>query len=308
MNDAELRPSDFDEFIGQARLKETLITHCRSACERKKPLEHILLTGPPGSGKSSLGILIANQTGDEFYSVIMPIKPRVMAAVMRNFHGILFCDEIHRCSNREQEMLLSVLEDGYLQLDTGKRIENGWLTIVAATTDPQKLLPALTERFPIRPFFEEYTPENLADIGSRMADVLSVPLDETILQGLGQAAGGVPRNMRTLVLAARDLWVVQDTMPTLDEILAFRGVTLDGLTREHQQYLKVLGDLSGRAGLSTLSSVLRLHPNHIQELERLLLSRQYVTISERGRELSYEGIVIVDADKLTKPYRRKPPS
>jgi Holliday junction DNA helicase RuvB len=288
LDDDPFRPDNWSAYVGQEQLKSTLKLHCDASLKRIEPLNHVFLGAPPGVGKTTLAHLIAEQMGDPIVSLTMPVRKMAIFRVVREHVGVLFLDELHRSSKRDLEDLLTLLEDGYIQLENGGKVHNKWLTVVAATTEPQLIIPTVLERFQIRPHFEDYSDVELVEIVRGMAERIGVDLSDDIVEGLGVASGGVPRQARNLVATARDLVTVNGTV-TLSEILEMKQLTSEGLTRDHVNYLNLLYSQDGRAGISTLSNILRLHPNAVSNLERLLIMREYIVLTPKGRELSVEG-------------------
>lgn len=285
-----LRATDWSEFVGQDHLKERLDVHIRAAVLNESPLSHVLLSGPPGFGKTTLSSIIAHQLKDPFLSLTMPVKPVVLASMLRQFEGgVLFLDEVHRATKSQQEDLLNLLEDGFLQCANGRRVHVKWLTVIAATTEPEKVIPALFDRFPIRPQFDPYTPVEMACIVGLMATKIGLDLEDDVIDGLASAAGGVPRNARQLVLAARDLSLVERRSVETSDVLSLCRVDPNGLTQAHTDYLNIVRSLGGQAGLDLISTMLRLHPSVIRDLERLLVARDLLMYGDRGRELTELG-------------------
>ncbi len=286
-----LRATEWNEFFGQQALKDRLQIHINAALAGNRMLDHILLIAPPGAGKSSIAGIIAKRIGDAFRSFTMPVKPEVLAGLITEWQDnklILLLDEVHRAPKALQEDLLNVLENKYFQTARGRRIECPNLTIIGATTEPEKIIPPLWDRFPIKPEWTEYSGDEMALIIIGMADKVDIEMSIELAFELGQAAAGIPRQARQLVLAARDL--EQNRLEiSAQSIVNLCGISLDGLTSNHRKYLNTLKDLGGQAGMDTLSSMLRLHPSVIQDLERLLVSRRLVDLSGRGRELTGAG-------------------
>lgn len=290
--DDPLRARSWDQFIGQADMRRRLNTHIQAALAERRMLPHVLLAGPPGFGKTTLAQIIGSDLGDRLQFVTMPID---LGPVLRQWQpgGILFLDEIHRATKAQQEDLLPLLEPGsgteaYIQLKTGGRLSVPHITVIGATTEADKIIPPLYDRFTIKPSFVDYSDEEMGQIVIGMADRMGLDIPDSLAIALGQATGGTPRNAKQLVFAARDL-ACSGEPATLGNILALSGREADGLTVEHLKYLDLLAQQDGRAALPTMSALLRLHPSTVRELERLLLTRGLVQYSPQGRTLTSLG-------------------
>lgn len=290
MSQDPLRATDWSDFIGQTHMKERLDVHISAAIQKVQPLPHVLLAGPPGFGKTTLAGIVAKKLDDPFASLTMPMKPAALASFLRQFSGgVLLLDEIHRCSKNQQEDLLDLLLEGYLSMNNGRRIYVKWLTIIAATTEPEKVTPALFDRFRIRPEFDAYEPDEMTEIVYRMAEKIGLRVHDDVISGIAAAAGGVPRNAGNLVQDANDLFLATGKDVTIEDVLRLSRVDPAGFTRTHLDYLAILRTLGGQAGLELVSTMLRRHPSIIREAERLLVERGLVMYGERGRELTSAG-------------------
>jgi Holliday junction DNA helicase RuvB len=285
----ELRPRDWSSFIGQKKLKRRLQVHIRAAVAEGRTLDHILLTGPPGFGKTTLSQLIADEMTNAFRSLTMPVNKRHLDFILRTHTGVVLLDELHRAAKATQEDLLPVLEFGHLLSRSGMTYDVSDVTIIGATTEPEKIIPPLYDRFVIKPDFEDYSDTEMAEIVQSMADQASVSLRRGMAKELGRAAGGTPRNARQLVLATRDLTVTLDKTPTPNQVLTLCGVGPDGLTDGHMRYLGALEQLGGQAGLKTVGNMLRLNEVVLRDLERLLVNKRLLTYTDRGREMTGDG-------------------
>jgi holliday junction DNA helicase RuvB len=278
------RPQTFDAYVGQEQMKEVLAVHIDGALDRFVPLEHVLLHGPPGCGKTTVASIIASELDMEFMSYVMPIKEQLLRRIVAGFDGVVLFDEIHRLSTKQQESLLPLIEDGYIQMDHGGIIEAGALTIIGATTELDKIIKPLYDRFQIKPAFDPYTDEEMGQIVQNMAVKIGVEFDFETAKVLGRATGGVPRNAKAIVNMARDLGTT-DPGP----ILKMCRLTPDGLTENHVRYLEVLKDCGGTAGIEIIGAHIGLHKAVIIDLERLLVDRGMIEYSKQGRMLAPAG-------------------
>lgn len=285
----QFRISHWEQFVGQAEMKERLRIHITAARKQERPLDHVLLIGKTGFGKTALAHIIANSLHQPLTTAIMPLTETGLTRLAEDTQGVLFLDEIHAASTKIQEALQPLLEFGFVQNGRGIKRYSQDLTIVAATTEPEKLIKPLWDRFPIRPDFDEYSIEEMGQIVVSMAEKAGVKLDQATAEQLGRATDGTPRRAAQFVLAARDLILEMDRTPTGTEILGLCRVDGTGLTQSHQAYLSALDLAGGQAGLSTLRNLLRLSEGVVRELEPLLLRLKLIRFTPGGRELTRQG-------------------
>lgn len=283
------RPSTWDEFIGQDALKSELAIRIAAAKAQGRPLPHILLHTVAGAGKTSLAHVIASELEEPLICVTCPITLKALTKIILSHNGCLLLDEVHRAGTRGQEDLLPLVLDGKLELPNGRSIEAEWLTIIAATTEPQKLIKPLVDRFDVAPPFDEYTDVHLGLIVQNMAAKVEVPMTAETAAALGKAALGVPRHARRFVMAYRDLLVGASEPPSAEDVLVFCRVADDGLSFHHQRLLQTLFDLGGTAGLRVLGNLLRLNEAVIEDLEQPLVKAGLLEYTERGRSLTRDG-------------------
>lgn len=297
-----LAVQDWDSYVGQPLLKERLDVHVAAALHDERPLEHVLLTGPLGSGKTSMARLIAARCHDPILELTMPMDRKTLIREFDNWTGgVLFLDEIH--AQRDQEMLLPLLTEGFLLDSRGQKHQRKWLTVVAATTERDKVIRTLSSRFAITPEFEPYSDGELGLIVARMAAQAEVDLDQETAMALGRASGGIPRNAEHLVLAARALGVSGRPVST-ETILEFCQTDPDGLTVLHKRHLDVLHSQGDQASEKTLATLLDLSGTAVRDLERLPLQKGYIVYTPTGRQLTATGRA-KQAGREAREYQRR---
>jgi len=289
-NSNALRPATWDDYIGQDNMKQRLRISIDSALRERRALSHVLLSAGPGTGKTSLASLIADESMTVFTNKVCPIPERMLHALLLDVGGTIHLDEIHRMTVKQQENLLSVLEDGMIQLDNGDFVDIGRrFTIIGSTTEVTKLIKPLRDRFPIKPRFADYTDENMADIISGMMDTLSVDHNPMQAKRLGRASAGIPRQAKNLALAARDLGTAD-----VSRVLDFAEVTQDGYTESHLAYLEVLYKLGGTGGVEILKNYTNEPQEVLLEIENLLINRSCIEYTPKGRSLLMPGAALLD--------------
>lgn len=210
-----LRPKDFDSYIGQARLKKALQLAIAAAKKRGEPIDHVLLYGPPGLGKTTMASVIANEMGAQIRITSGPAIERAgdLASLLTNLQDgdILFIDEIHRLHRSVEEVLYSAMEDFKLDIMLGKgpsarslRLDLPKFTIIGATTRTGSLAAPLRDRFGIQHRLEFYTDDEIAQIIERAADILSVKIDKPAAEHLAKRARLTPRIANRLLKRVRD--------------------------------------------------------------------------------------------------------
>lgn len=284
-----VRAQAWDDYVGQATLKGRLLTHIRAAVETERMLDHMLLVAPPGSGKTTLAKLIADEIRDPFYAMMMPMDLREFVYFCGDWKGgIILLDEIHRASKAFQEALLPALEDGELALSSGSRVSVRHITFIGATTEPQGIIKPLWDRFLVKPRWNDYSDSDMAQIVAGMAARAGVAMPPEVAQGLARATGGTPRVAGSLVVACRDLLDTGQDV-SVGSVLELAGIDCDGLSERHIDYLKALTELGGISGLRNLCSLMQLSQSVLEELERLLIRRGFVRLEAKGRSLSAAG-------------------
>jgi Holliday junction DNA helicase RuvB len=283
------RPTSLDEYIGQKNLKKELRLKIDSALSREARLDHVLLVGVPGCGKSTLAEIIANEMYSELETFIMPIDSKIVKALMFEYTGTVFLDEIHRMTAKQQEIFLPILWDGYMQTPSGERIENNEICWIGATTRGDKIDPAVRDRFRIKPSFDAYSDEDMREIVKSMASRENIDLSDSMAVELGKATLGAPRNAETIVGAIRDLKLRDGKLPTVAKVLSTLRLTPSGLTIEHVRYCEFLSRAGGQAGLSLMASLTSMAPGSVELLELDLIKQGFLERHNTGRQLTQKG-------------------
>lgn len=288
----DVRAMFWDEFVGQEDVKRRLDVRIQAALKMERPLDHVLLTAPPGFGKTTLANIIAERLMRAFKPFVAPVSMTAIRDVLIEHEDeglVIFLDEIHLMTKKEQEELLTLLEEGFVQFG-GERVYHNNVTVIAGTTRRDLVIPTLYDRFPIKPVFADYSPEQMAQIVVGMGDRLGVAVPVEVASELGEATGGTPRNARGLVSAFRDLRDMGEDPVTVDAILDLVGVSHDGLNEEHVKYLRLLANSDkGKLGLNPIAAQMQLRPTVVEDMERLLLKRGYVELGVGGRVLTARG-------------------
>ena len=302
--DRSLRPASFDEYVGQSAIKESLKIAIRAAKQRGTQLDHVLLYGPPGLGKTSLAYIIAAETGASLRTTSGPAisKAGDLAAILTNLQpgDILFIDEIHRLQRTVEEVLYPAMEEQRLDIMLGKgpsarsiRIDLPPFTLVGATTKAGSLSHPLRDRFGLIHRLEYYEDEDLAAILDRNSSRLGVPITQPALLHLAQRSRKTPRVANRLLRRIQDFALVkghrQVDVAEAKAILARLGVDELGLDPVDRLILTVMHEQfkGGPVGLETLAASTGEEPETIEEvIEPYLLRLGFIDRTPRGRVLT----------------------
>lgn len=302
--DYTLRPQQLDEYIGQQSVKENLKIFMAAAKTRGEPLEHVLIFGPPGLGKTTLAHIIAHEMGGNIKITSGPAIERTgdLAAIMTNLADgdILFIDEIHRLNKSIEEVLYPAMEDYALDIVIGKgpsartlRLNLPKFTLVGATTKISGLSSPLRDRFGNIYRLNFYEPEEIGQIIKRAAGILSVELNDEAKGIISRRARQTPRIANRLLKRVRDFAQVKKDGridgETAHEALQMLDVDELGLDWIDRQYLKALSEkfLGGPTGLNTIAATLSEDMDTIEDvIEPYLLQLGFINRTARGRELT----------------------
>lgn len=300
-SDYSLRPKTLNEYIGQDKVKENMAVFIQAAKKREEPLDHVLLYGPPGLGKTTLSTIIANEMGVHIRVTSGPAidKPGDLAALLTNLNegDVLFIDEIHRMSRAIEEVLYPAMEDFVLDIMMGKgpsarsmRIPVHKFTLVGATTRAGQLTSPLRDRFGIIQRLEIYTNEQLADIIMRSSVILGIACDRAGAMEIAKRSRGTPRIANRLLRRVRDFAEVMGGGQITGEIagialnrLEIDALGLDGLDKRMLDML-IKGYGGGPAGLETLASAIGEEAVTLEDVcEPYLMQLGFIARTPRGR-------------------------
>lgn len=296
-----LRPKTLSEYIGQDKIKETLAIFIEAAKKRGEPLDHVLLYGPPGLGKTTLSAIIAHDMGVNIRITSGPAieNPGDLAALLTNLqeNDVLFIDEIHRLSRSIEEVLYPALEDYALDIIIGKgpsarslRIDLPKFTLIGATTRAGQLTSPLRDRFGVIMRLEMYTVEQLTDIIMRSAVILGIACDKTGAAELARRSRGTPRIANRFLKRVRDFADIIGDGKITEDIAKIALDRLDvdslGLDNNDKRMLNMIikGYGGGPVGLETLASAIGEEAVTLEDVcEPYLMQLGFISRTPRGR-------------------------
>ena len=297
-----IRPTVFKDFQGQQQVLENIIVFVRAAKARGEALDHVLLHGPPGLGKTTLSHIIGNEMGVNVRCTSGPVidKPGDLAGLLTNLepHDVLFIDEIHRLSPVVEEYLYSAMEDYKIDImiDSGPsarsvQISLNPFTLVGATTRSGLLTAPLRSRFGINLRLQYYDAETLGKIIHRSADILKIPIHEDAAYEIASRSRGTPRIANLLLRRVRDFAQIKGdgtiTLPITQIALKALNVDQHGLDEMDNRILSTIIDKfkGGPVGLTTIATAVSDDPGTIEEVyEPFLIQEGYLMRTPRGHD------------------------
>ncbi|PIU57591.1 MAG: Holliday junction branch migration DNA helicase RuvB [Deltaproteobacteria bacterium CG07_land_8_20_14_0_80_38_7] len=321
--DASLRPKSLKEFVGQKTIKDRLNIFIEAAKQRGEHLDHVLFSGPPGLGKTTLGYIIANELGVQITSTSGPVleRPGDLAAILTNLNekDVLFIDEIHRLNRVIEEILYPAMEDFKLDIIVGQgpsaktiKLDLPRFTLIGATTRSGLLTSPLRDRFGVAAHMEHYSPDDLIKIVLRSATLLSVPITKEGAYEIALRSRGTPRITNRLLRRVRDFAQVKAdgiiSQPVACDALNMLDVDEKGFEMMDRKILLTIIEKfqGGPVGVETISSAVNEEKETIEDVyEPYLIQCGFINRTQRGRiatPLAYSHFGIIQKERIQKDF------
>lgn len=297
-----IRPKTLDDYIGQSALKDSLMITLEAAQQRNEALDHLLFYGPPGMGKTTLSMILAQSMGQNIHITSAPAleRPRDIVGILMGLDqgDVLFIDEIHRLNKVTEEILYPAMEDFQLDRTVGKgpaakvlRVPLPKFTLIGATTKAGSIASPLRDRFGLMMRMEFYTPEELQHIVQRSAGILNIQIDPTGAQAIAKRSRGTPRIANRLLRRVRDFAAVKSNKTHIDEPLAEEALDLFhidplGLDNTDRMLLTLMLEQfnGGPVGIESLAAALGEDARTLEDVyEPFLLQSGLIQRTTRGR-------------------------
>lgn len=313
-----LRPQKLTQYIGQDKVKEKMSIFIEAAKMRNEPLDHVLLSGPPGLGKTTMANIISNEMGVNIRITSGPAieRPGDLAAILTNLNenDVLFIDEIHRLNKSVEEIMYPAMEDYALDIIIGKgpsarsiRLDLSKFTLIGATTRAGLLTSPLRDRFGVMCTLDYYKTEDLKQIIFRSAGIIGIEIDDAGAEEIARRSRGTPRIANRLLRRVRDFAVVKGQgkidIETADKALLMLEIDSIGLDRLDRKILNTIIDFykGGPVGVDTLAASIGEERSTIEDVyEPYLLQIGFLNRTPRGRVVTEKGINHVKKEKAEK--------